>query len=195
MATQQAETPSTPAFNRLNPRQQAFFLSYVETHDHLEAARVANYPVRRASVLVKSPRIRAALAERQPSTVVHAQPEPSDVVRMLLAEAQRPENTGAARVQALAKLANIMGIDGGGGTREDGALASFLRGIANSVAQGAFVGVQAGVAANTPGVPAVVAVSPLEPSQLPALVETPPVSAVARVLPAPLPLLDNPLPF
>jgi hypothetical protein len=110
---------------------------------------------------------------------------------MLLTEAQRPENTGAARVQALAKLANIMGIDGGGGTREDGALASFLRGIANSVAQGAFVGVQAGVAANSPGVPAVASVSP----QVPALVEVPPVSAVARVLPAPLPWSDNHLPF
>ena len=195
MTTQQAETPSTPAFNRLNSRQQAF-LGFLAVHgDHMTAASDAGYKRRKGAALMRSPRIRAALAERQPSTVVHAQPEPSDVVRMLLAEAQRPENTGAARVQALAKLANIMGIDGGGGTREDGALASFLRGIANSVAQGAFVGVQAGVAANTPGVPAVASVSPLEPSQLPVLAETPPVSAVARVLPAPLPLLDNPLPF
>jgi len=195
MATQQAETPSTPAFNRLNSNQQAFLLSYVVTGNHRESAELAGYNADRGGRLVKSPRMLAAMAERRAAEVVHAEAEPADVVRMLLTEAQRPENTGAARVQALAKLANIMGIDGGSGTREDGALASFLRGIANSVAQGAFVGVQAGVAANTPGVPAVASVSPLEPSQLPALVEVPPVSAVARVLPAPLPWSDNHLPF
>jgi len=195
MTTQQAETGPTPAFDRLNSRQQAF-LGFLAVHgDHMTAASDAGYKRRKGAALMRSPRIRAAMAERRAAEVVHAEAEPADVVRMLLAEAQRPENTGAARVQALAKLANIMGIDGGGGTREDGALASFLRGIANSVAQGAFVGVQAGVAANTPGVPAVVAVSPLEPSQVSALVEVPPVSAVARVLPVPLPWSDNPLPF
>ena len=183
MTTQNARTP---AFNRLNKAQQTFLLALEKSGDHIHAARVAKYPVSRASVVLKSPRIRAAIAERRPAPMVHAQVEPPDVLRMLTTEAQRDTNTGAARVQALAKLADILGMTGGGGSREDGALSTFIRGIGAAVASGAFAGVSAAVSANAP-------VPPLPASPLP-VVAAARVIPVARV-PDPLPLPDNPLPF
>ena len=186
MTTQNAPTP---AFNRLNKAQQTFLIALEKTGDHIHAARVAKYPVSRARVVLKSPRIRAAIAERRPAPMVHAQAEPPDVLRMLTTEAQRDTNTGAARVQALAKLADILGMTGGGGSREDGALSTFIRGIGAAVASGAFAGVSAAVGANAAAAPRVPLPAPKSP-----------VVASARVVPAarvpdPLPLSDNPLPF
>ena len=178
-----SQNTETPAFDRLNERQQAFALIVTETGDHIRAARESGYPVRRASVLMKSPRMRAALAESQATPEVHAQADPPDVLRMLTTEAQRDSNTGAARVQALAKLADILGMTGGGGSREDGALSTFIRGIGAAVASGAFAGVSAAVGANAAAAP--VPPLPASPS---------PVVTSARVLPvARVP--DNPLPF
>tara|TARA_R110002167_G_scaffold307423_1_gene512084 strand:+ start:296 stop:601 length:306 start_codon:yes stop_codon:yes gene_type:complete len=98
----------------------------------------------------------------------------------LLIEAQESKNTGAARVQAWKSLADILGMTGGGGSREDGALSTFIRGIGAAVASGAFAGVSAAVSANAPVPPL-----PASPS---------PVVAAARVVSAAR-VPDNPLPF
>ena len=73
-------TARTPAWDRLNQQQKAFLTIYLATKDHIRAAREANYPVKRASVLMKSPRIRAALAEAQPVAEVRIQAEQADVI-------------------------------------------------------------------------------------------------------------------
>ena len=78
------------------------------------------------------------------------------------------------------KLADILGMTGGGGSREDGALSTFIRGIGAAVASGAFAGVSAAVSANAPVPPL-----PASPS---------PVVAAARVVSAAR-VPDNPLPF
>ena len=176
----------TVAFDRLTDQQRTFLLEFEQTNNHVNSAELAGYKRARASAVLKSPRVQAAIAERRSALVVHAQAEPPDVLRMLTTEAQRDTNTGAARVQALAKLADILGMTGGGGSREDGALSTFIRGIGAAVASGAFAGVSAAVGANAPVPPL-----PASPS---------PVVAAARVLPVarvpdPLPLPDNPLPF
>mgnify|MGYP003627571044 FL=1 len=174
------QNTQTPAFNRLNKAQQIFLLALEDTGDHIHAARVAKYPVSRASVVLKSPRIRAAIAERRPVVAVQGTANASDVMAGLLIEAQESKNTGAARVQAWKSLADILGMTGGGGSREDGALSTFIRGIGAAVASGAFAGVSAAVSANAPVPPL-----PASPS---------PVVAAARVVPAAR-VLDNPLPF
>ena len=179
----------TVAFDRLTDQQRTFLLEFEQTNNHVNSAELAGYKRARASAVLKSPRMKAAIAERRSALVVNAQADPPDVLRMLTTEAQRDTNTGAARVQALAKLADILGMTGGGGSREDGALSTFIRGIGAAVASGAFAGVSAAVGANAATAPRVPLPAPESP-----------VVASARVVPAArvpgsLPLSDNPLPF
>ena len=177
MTTQNAQTP---AFNRLNKAQQIFLLALEDTGDHIHAARKAKYPVSRASVVLKSPRIRAALAERRKVVSVQGQPDASFVLARLVIESQREENTGAARVSALNSLADTLGMKGGGSTREDGALSEFLAGIGAAVASGAFAGVSAAVNANVPAVP-IVEVVPIVRS-LPSVSSVPTVGVVVAAV-------------
>jgi hypothetical protein len=140
---------------QLTKQQTTFIDEFEKTRDHLRAAEVAGYKRARASAVLKSPRIQAALAERRKVVSVQGQPDASFVLSRLVIESQREENTGAARVSALNSLADTLGMKGGGSTREDGALSEFLAGIGAAVASGAFAGVSAAVSANVPAVPIV----------------------------------------
>ena len=173
-----------PAYARLTDKQKFWLKIYLTTGDHIRTAKQAGYNKQQASVIVKSPRIQAAIAEQRPAPEVRTQASPDEVTRMLLIEAQRPENTGNARVTAQKALADILGMTGGGGSREDGALPKFLEGIARSVAQGAFAGSLAASRAGAGG--SVVAVEALPVGEVAETVSVDPVAPVGSGVPVPV---------
>ena len=123
---------------KLTDRQKTFIDLYSVSGNHRTAAEGAGFNAKRGSVLLKSPRIQAALAEHHDGAQVLAHADQQKVISGLLAEARKLENTGAARVQAWGKLADILGLTGGGGNRELGTLEKFLSGIGTAIGQGVF---------------------------------------------------------
>ena len=123
---------------KLTDRQKTFIDLYSVSGNHRTAAEGAGFNAKRGSVLLKSPRIQAALAEQFDSVQVLEHADQQKVISGLLAEARKVENTGAARVQAWGKLADILGLTGGGGNRELGTLEKFLSGIGTAIGQGVF---------------------------------------------------------
>ena len=123
---------------KLTSRQKAFIDLYAASGNHRTAAAGAGYNPKRGSVMLKSPRIQSALAEHHDGAQVLEHVEQQKVISGLLAEARKVENTGAARVQAWSRLADILGLTGGGGNRELGTLEKFLSGIGTAIGQGVF---------------------------------------------------------
>ena len=123
---------------KLTDRQKAFIDLYAASGNHRTAAAGAGYNPKRGSVMLKSPRIQAALAEYHDDVSVMEGVDQQKVIAGLLAEARKVENTGAARVQAWSRLADILGLTGGGGNRELGTLEKFLSGIGTAIGQGVF---------------------------------------------------------
>jgi len=123
---------------KLTDRQKAFIDLYAASGNHRTAAAGAGYNPKRGSVMLKSPRIQAALAEHHDDVSVMEGVDQQKVIAGLLAEARKVENTGAARVQAWSRLADILGLTGGGGNRELGTLEKFLSGIGTAIGQGVF---------------------------------------------------------
>ena len=123
---------------KLTARQKAFIDLYAASGNHRTAAAGAGYSAKRGSVMLKSPRIQAALAEYHDDVSVMEGVDQQKVIAGLLAEARKVENTGAARVQAWSRLADILGLTGGGGNRELGTLEKFLGGIGTAIGQGVF---------------------------------------------------------
>jgi len=123
---------------KLTDRQKTFVDLYSVSGNHRTAAEGAGFNAKRGSVLLKSPRIQAALAEHHDGAQVLEHVDQQKVISGLLAEARKVENTGAARVQAWSRLADILGLTGGGGNRELGTLEKFLSGIGTAIGQGVF---------------------------------------------------------
>ena len=123
---------------KLTDRQKTFVDLYSVSGNHRTAAEGAGFNAKRGSVLLKSPRIQAALAEHHDGAQVWEAVDQQKVISGLLAEARKVENTGAARVQAWSRLADILGLTGGGGNRELGTLEKFLSGIGTAIGQGVF---------------------------------------------------------